>query len=1242
MIKPILLISMIQFFCSSLIASDYLLTKLTLEDGLSENTPYCVYQDYQGFLWVGTEDGLNRYDGSRFKLYKKERNNFNSLNNNWIISIIEDNAQRLWVGTTEGLCYYQRKTDNFQRIHALKNYSVEALWCDSEGNIWIGTNEQGLYILRDDSLLTPVHLKKHDSQTLTINNIIGGETNNLWISTDQGVFEYSPTTKTIEHYLENLTDPVRFVIPIADQTIWVGTLGDGLYHIDPQSELITHYTTGKDSPVRLPTNYYRSWCRDSSGTIWLGTYNYGIFQFDPEEKTLKPINNRILTIDDYSNTTILSLYSDRTELLWAGVSAKGLAKIYKPKFNFLHHAPQDTQSLSSPVIWSIVQDRANKLWIGAQNGGLNCYDLQTGRYLYFTNNPSNPNSLIHDNVWSLSIDSSDNLWIGTTQGLSRLNKDRTQFSSFTYDPRNSNSLINDRTWITLCDRQQRIWVGTNGGLCYYHPDQKKFFDLNSHFKQSQEIQSNLIRSLFQDSHRNIWVGTMDKGAYLINESLTDIRHFTVTEQDTFGIFSNSIYCFCEDANQQIWIGTGEGVVCYNLPENRFQIFSGSEKIPQSIIYGILADKKARIWFSSNYGLFCLDPGTGTIDHYTSGDGLQSNEFNVNAYFANTQGEFFFGGINGLNYFHPDSLKLNLLPPPIVITAFKVFNQDFPLPNAIHTTRQIELDYTHQVFSFEVAALDFVAPLRNRFQYKLEGFDTEWQTLDNRNYIQFTNIEPGNYKFHVKASNSDGIWNEDGISVDLVIHPPFWKTFYFRFLTLFIGILSLYTFYKRRINLVEKRKVELEKLVKIRTLEIQEKSHQLDLKNSELEMKNHIMEQINQMVKLLNSEIEFNHVLNSILESTRTILNSDMAIILIFNKAEQIYQIASTINIIQQENIELSFSQAEELFSRNCQPLLQDIFLQKSPDIEVFQQYLPHFPKLSAFISLRLRVNNKIEGYLVQIYRDPKKEIDNFLQNRLSLLINLNEHILTAFIKSQMLDELKKLNEKKNAFLGMAAHDLRNPLSVINGYIGLISHYMKQEQFNQIMAQPYIDKIQSNVVRMSKLINDLLDISSIESGKVVLNRTHCDYATLTLEVTLFYNEIAHQKNIKLTYIPPLEAIELNIDPHRITEVLENLISNALKYTHAFGIVEISIERKNKSILTYIKDSGVGLNPADLKEVFTTFKKLSAKPTGGESSTGLGLAIVKKIVELHGGQVGVTSTLGEGSTFYFSLPEDSTPK
>jgi signal transduction histidine kinase/DNA-binding response OmpR family regulator/streptogramin lyase len=818
---------------------------LSTEEGLSQSSILCIFQDSRGFMWFGTRDGLNRYDGYHFTIYRHDPEDPASLIHNEVLAIYEDKAGDLWVGTAGGLDHFDRETEKFTHYQAdasnpdsLSHDYVRALAGDLMGRIWVGTGGGGLNWFdpenRQFTTLRDPAMASDNGNHNQVRALYTGLDGTLWIGTNGGLDRLDPETGTLTHYHHDpddanslVHDQVRTIRQDLDGALWIGTNG-GLDRLDLSTGQFTHYRHDPNDPTSPSHDEVGALYVDRSGTLWIGTGD-GLDRYDSEAERFLRYQHNPTDPTSLSDNFILALYEDRSNVLWVGTSGGGLNKLDRKTAQFAHYksASGHPGSLSHDDVWAIVEDPSGSLWVGTWGGGLNRLAPGSDQFVQYRNDPDEPASLGDDDVLALHWDRDGSLWIGTWGGgLDRFNPDTGEFIHYRSDTDDPHSLSSDRVRAIYQDGQGVLWVGTNGGgLNRLDPGADQFVQYRSDPDDRHSLSNDWIFAIYEDAEGTLWIGTGNGGLDRFDAETEEFAHYRNDPGALDSLSNDTVWSIYEDSAGVLWIGTGGGLNRFDRVKGTFTSYRERDGLPNDVIFGILEDRDGHLWLSTNRGLSCFDLESETFRNYSVGDGLQANEFNRGAYYSSPDGTMFFGGVNGLNVFHPDELAENSHVPSVVLTGFQLFNQpvslgeDSPLSKHINELDELTLSYKQTFFSFEFAALDYSNPQENVYAYILEGFDEDWNEIGTRRSAYFTNVPPGEYTFRVRGSNSDGVWNKVGAVLQVTLTPPWWDTLWFR------GIVGLLIFgavvgtFQWRTRTIQAQRRQLEHLVQERTREL---------------------------------------------------------------------------------------------------------------------------------------------------------------------------------------------------------------------------------------------------------------------------------------------------------------------------------------------------------------------------------------------------------------------------------------
>jgi ligand-binding sensor domain-containing protein/two-component sensor histidine kinase len=734
---------------------------------------------------------LNKYNEreQKFRRYLPNPDIPYSISGTRPASICEDKEGNLLIGTWGGgLNLYDRELDGFihfnhesENENGLPSDFIRKLYTTSKGEVWIGS-WNGLScvknIVRED-----IHLQNYFHDPKDINSISSNK--------------------------------ITSIVQDHSECIWVGTLGGGLNRLNMKSESWSRYRHSKDIPGSLSSDDVSALTTDHYDQLWIGTVADGLNKFNRLNENFENIRTEPGNDRSLRGNNVYSIYEDNSGLLWIG--ANGLNILDPKQENFKHYRnnARDRSSLSHNRVTAFCEDNNGNIWIGTEGGGLNHFYPHNNSFVSYESETRMPNSLSNNNISSIVEDQNGYIWIGTRGG--GINKYNPESEKFIHIQQNHEipeteglNYIN-----ALCmDPDGILWIATyDRGLIRYDLKRNRFRHYLSDPRDPHTLAGNYLLALYRDSNGAIWQGSWGAGLSCfdpINGSFIRFQH----DPDRPGTLSSNIVhsIFESKAGPEriLWVGTSNGLSYMNLDDQgqeKFKHIYEKDGLPSNVIYGILEDEKGNLWLSSNLGISKFNPKSKSFKNYDREDGLQSNEFNTSACLKLKNGQILFGGINGFNMFHPDSITQSTYLPPIVITSFKVFDQPVGFSLSYSNDHTIELEHHQNFFSFDFAALDFTTPTNNQYAYMMEGFDEDWIYTGTRRYASYTNLDPGKYMLKVKGTNSDGIWNEDTTSLNIIIVPPFWQTWWFRILVILIILILLYLVHKYRLT----KLLEIERL-----------------------------------------------------------------------------------------------------------------------------------------------------------------------------------------------------------------------------------------------------------------------------------------------------------------------------------------------------------------------------------------------------------------------------------------------
>lgn len=831
-----------HFGFAQMIRKKFKFGRIEANTELSNSNVTAILEDSHGFLWVGTDDGLNRFDGYDFKIYRNIEGDSTSLLKNKIQSIYEDSRGTLWISTlNSGLHIYDRTQDFFHRItdYSIQHCQVMRITEDSDHNIWIGgVFDSKSFVARLDQNTGSWKNFPLFETTDAIYSILQDSKDELWLGTRlNGLYKWNYKTNKSQHYQHNPTntnslpgDYIEKILRNDDGTMWIATR-HGLSNFNPTTNEYRNFTADtKRGSAGLPVNEIMDICLDGS-YLWIATENGGLSRLDIRSGSFSTFTSDKNDPNSLINNSIWALHKDSHGRIWIGSYAKGLCVLDDTEEKF----SEVDIPLKSDIVNAIMKDSRGRLWIGTE-AGIVMHDKN--KTYYFQHDPGNNSTISSNAINCIFEDSKKRIWIAYWNGgMTLFNETSKNFRRFLPDTNRPNSLSNPNVFdIVESSSTGELIACTFNGIYILKDIQKGEFENVVRIKHEGD---QLLRTGFEDSKGNIWVGSYS-GLSRFDLKKKSFERFFVTN-DTAEV-SDRINSIFEDSKGRLWIGSFAGLH-QKVSDTNFITYTTQDGLPVNIIQSILEDNKGNLWLGTTHGLCVFDPEKKTFKSYDESDGLLTQEFRRKASFKADDGQLFVGG-KGINAFYPDSLSFNADKPFVYITDLKIFNQsvkpyakDGILKQSITQTTEISLDHTQTFFSIHYVGINFTASFKNRYAYKLEGFDTDWNYVGDQRFATFTSLDPGTYTFKVKASNNDDIWNEEGTSLIIHVLPPWWKTFWFRALVIGLSIVIVVSIYYLRVSNIEQQNIRLENLVSQRTHELKEMNEALARQEREIKLQN---------------------------------------------------------------------------------------------------------------------------------------------------------------------------------------------------------------------------------------------------------------------------------------------------------------------------------------------------------------------------------------------------------------------
>ncbi len=842
--------------CSTFIhAQDYKFSHLGVNEGLSQSVINCILQDDKGFMWFGTQEGLNRYDGYTFEVFKRDPEDSNSLSNNFIYTIFQDKSGIIWIGTNGGgLNAFNPVTEKFTHYisdpknpSSLSNDVVRIIHQDKSGKLWIGTDD-GLNRF-DEKTGKFERFKNNPNDPYSISgdhifDIVEDAAGNLWTGiygsglslfdsqtrkfynyqlSDNDLAKFYPAIVTSDLKRRAQCSQVRSLLVADDHHIWLGTNAGGVEIFNTQTRAFESviYPNGDISSISGSRVF--SMCDDLQGNIWIGVFEVGLDVMNKKNNSIQHYTPNERDIYALNSTGIKFIYRDRNGNMWMGTNGDGLNVYFKSTSTIGHIRRSErpgvgTNTLQSSAILSVMEDKSGLLWIGTKDGGLSTLDRKTGIY---ENHPE-LSTASNNSILSLLQSSDGKIWVGTYgEGVNCYDPATKKIKFFP-----PNNILIEGTILCLAEdpKDGAIWFGTFGaGIFRLDP---KTDSLQRFTTETDSLSSDYIYSLYFDKGGNLWVGTRAGGVMERNSITGKFVSFVHDDKNKKSISNNIVYCVIEDLKGNLWMSTANGLDRFNRQNQDFDIWYERDGLPSDNIYAVLPDEDGNLWLSHNKGITRFDPSPNAnvkFRNYGKGAGVQPSEFNQGAYFRNKNGELFFGGQAGLNVIDTRKVEMKYPAPPVFITSYKRFGKEIKLDTSIENLQRLSLSWRDNNFMFELTALDFVDPSKNLYQYKLDGSDEDWSPVTTNRYVSYTNLPGGNYSLLVRAADCNGNWSPEKILIRIHIQPPFWKTDWFYSLCVFLLIIGIYGFIRYRTGAIRKEKRILEAKVAERTQELAQKN-----------------------------------------------------------------------------------------------------------------------------------------------------------------------------------------------------------------------------------------------------------------------------------------------------------------------------------------------------------------------------------------------------------------------------------
>jgi signal transduction histidine kinase/ligand-binding sensor domain-containing protein len=1282
-----------------------------LVDGMAQASANTIIQDSKGFLWVATQGGLHRYDGHEFKVYSATPFDTTSLSESWVWGMAESKNGDIWV-TTEagGLNRLDQSTGKFTKYFhdpddstTISSNQTFLPFEDSRGDLWVSTFDEGLNRMRagEDGTFSRFAHDTEDPASISARTLFWvNEDHNgfIWAGSTNGVNRIDPDTEEITRFLhdpdlnppfygsaQNVLDQFH---PPGDPDIhWLAT-GNGLVRLNSETgeneRFLIAPNTGEETN---PLNFLHQVVPDpdSPDILWVGGPGTGISRFDMLSESFTSYRNNPRDAYSLSDNLVQSMYTDRSGTIWVGTATEGLAAFNPGAVNFTHlrHDPENDQSIAPGIVWGVYEDRFGTLWVGSDRGSvgdvLTQFDAESGRTLRYSHSPDDSTTIIFGTIRVFAEDGDDNFWVGTSGGLNLFDRNTGAFTRYRHERTEESPGRNNLfSILPTAEDSTKLWIGSVGGL--------DLFDtrIGSHKHiplPKEEIGVEFgpaVLSMHQDINGILWLGS-NNGLLRYNpednEATIASRY---DSKDTTTINSNQISSLIERSEEPgiLWLATQNGGL------NRFDTktltarhYNTAKGLPNNTLYSVLEDKNGTLWMSSNKGISNFDPSTELFRNYGLDDGLMSLEYSQNGYFKSNTGIMYFGSGNGVTAFDPEQLHINEIPPQIVLKDLKIFNKsvtvgpDSPLSKPLTETETITLSYNQNEVTFDYVALHFANPESNTYSYQLSGFDPDWIEAGNKRSATYTNLPEGEYTFKVKAANADGIWNNEGTSINLTILPPWYRTLWAYGAGL--GILGFLIFGVDRVQRRRISKKEQERQT-LRDAELR----------AEAENKRRAdTEQLSQIGRTITSTLSVDKIIETVYENVNALMDAAVFGVGIYNKEKNCLEFPATKEKGKMlapfvNDLDTDDRLAVYCFKNKQEIVIDDYSVEHKKYVKSYQAPIEG-EESKSILYLPLILQDRVIGVITtQSFNK-----DAYSAYHVNLLRNLATYAAIAIDNASAyrqlnatLSELQNMQQQlvqqeKLASLGQLtagiAHEIKNPLNFVNNFSDLslelieeareeLKEYpSKSEEVNEILADISVNlkKIYEHGSRADSIVKSMLEHSRGGTGKIQptdLNALIKEYVNLS-----FHGMRAGKDPINVDIDLQLDENvgEIPLVAEDFSRVILNLTNNAFDamrekvaskdltgFENLSGLEEyqpkltVRTHQKENSVTIEIEDNGPGV-PDEMKDKimqpFFTTKK-------GTAGTGLGLSITNDIVKAHGGVLNVSTQAGKGTTFTIELP------
>lgn len=1183
---------------------------LGARDNLDQETVTQIVQDRSGYMWFGGQQGLGRFDGYRVKVFKTEPKDRNSLLEDAVQALLVDNAGKLWIGTRSGLQRHDAASDRFDTILGGRSepegtrIQVTAMTPDGAGGIWVATNHGLLRIdQRSGAQLAALHADG-SAGGLSSDGVLAlaRDTNgDLWIGTSSGLDLLPAGASQVVHQCvqrcstdQRPHETIQKLLLDRHRRLWIATLDQLYLHLPDSTDMPRRFGIADGLLPGATTAI----AEDNAGLVWLGTNSHGLQRWDDG------LRRFVHYADDARVTAageVAAIYQDRGGVLWVGTWTAGVKHVDLDSggFDRYVHSPGDPTSLSDNRVYGITGDGAGNLLL-ATFGGIDRFNLASDQVVPTGQAGRRTANMFKEDeiVLTLHRDAAGVVWVGTSDGFGTFDLQTGRFTRIAMHEGSGNS---DSTTHVTSDHSGTVWISTRGGLYAYDPKTASQHYYHHDPADPDSLSDDWVKMTAEDRDGTIWVGT-DNGLDALDRSTGKFRHFHNQAGKVFSLSSDRIQCLFVDRNGELWIGTNGGGLNHMVRMEpgvlQFRSYTVEDGLGSNSIGAILEDQDANLWLSTASGLSRFARGSQEFRNFTARDGMIEGYYFTGASFRDVNGTMYFGGANGLTAFDPASIRSNPHAPPVVITDVRVQGKP-AVRGAAGQFNEVTLNWDESNLAIEFAALSFAAPQANQFRYRLQGFDKEWVVSDaSKRSATYTNLEPGHYRFTVCAANKDGVWNDNGATLDVVVVPPVWKALWFRSLVIVALILIVYLFEKFRTRLHEEQKTRLEMLVSARTSEVQQQKQTIEASRNELEVAHRNLSTLSQIGQSITSKLDRPEIARMVSEHVARLMQVD-SFCLWLRPGESLPK-GYCVTLASDTPPQTPVSIDHAMLANWCDDA-QRVQIVDDARSDPRLCFIPQCGAIrpGSILAAPVSVNQRVVGLIsVQCV------VENaFHRTDLETLTNLATYAGIAMDNAAAYGQLQAaqgqlqnyLSDKERLFMSIS-HDLRSPITRLILRTELLDDETLREEFYEDLDD--LDMLVKGALQSARDTDIHENLTEIELDVLVRR--------LLRGARLAGHDIAFQDTGFTVFAKPLA----------LKRAIGNLLDNALKYGKRAAI---AVGGDEAHVDISVRDFGPGVKDSELAALTGSYVRLDYGREQNTGGIGLGLNIVKGIVEAHRGEL-----------------------